>query len=314
LPVYFELQDEHSTQPLGQLLADLAVAVTKAANLEPLARNVFDDQGHFFRDTFFPRLLGELGGERRLLFLLDEFDMLVRATRPTTSKAFLSFLRRLMRDTPWAAFLFIMGKGVAELSPDLIAIFKDASVGELWLLDQKSTEQLIRQAETNGTLKFSEQAVASILNLTDCKYYITIWICKQIWDRAYIAKPTAPPLIDMQDVEEAVPDILFAGKQALNWWWNGLSPAEKIDAAALAEIATQKLTIREERVMQQGSWEQAVAAFLQIVNRRVAYQKDGRRATQLLDQVTKEAPPHSFPAPFGCAWCVADTGHHQQSD
>jgi hypothetical protein len=52
------------------------------------------------------------------------------------------------------------------------------------------------------------------------------------------------------------------------------------------------------RAMQQEKWEQAVAAFLQVVNRRVGYQKDGYRATQLLDEVALKTPPISFPAPF----------------
>ncbi|MBL8044914.1 MAG: tetratricopeptide repeat protein [Anaerolineales bacterium] len=52
------------------------------------------------------------------------------------------------------------------------------------------------------------------------------------------------------EVETAVPDALEAGNQALVWLWNGLAPAEKIYASALAEASVDGQVISEDRVIQ----------------------------------------------------------------
>ncbi|MGB0387861.1 MAG: tetratricopeptide repeat protein [Ardenticatenaceae bacterium] len=57
-------------------------------------------------------------------------------------------------------------------------------------------------------------------------------------------------LVDIANVEQAIPDVFKSGEQALIWLWNGLSPAEKIYAAALAEMAAEDVTIPEEQVIQ----------------------------------------------------------------
>jgi tetratricopeptide (TPR) repeat protein len=46
--------------------------------------------------------------------------------------------------------------------------------------------------------------------------------------------PLAPPWIQIKDVHDAVSDALEAGNQALAWLWDGLPPAERVVASALA--------------------------------------------------------------------------------
>ena len=254
LPIYFNLQDQ-ARSPLGQVLAKLAQKSTKVARLSPPPSSVFDDQGHFFHHTFLPQLEEKLGSERRVVFLLDEFDMLEKVVEeehlPTiAAKALLPFLREVMSENLWPAFVFIMGKGEQELLPDFTATFKSALVSELWVLDQTSAENLIHQATTNGTLQFTDQAVARILSLTNRHPYLIQLLCKEVWKRAYSAKPTTPPLITIYEVEASITTALKSGKQALIWWFHGLSPAEKIYAAALAEIAIEKVPVPEEHVVQ----------------------------------------------------------------
>jgi hypothetical protein len=168
----------------------------------------------------------------------------------TAAKALLPILRRLMSDNPWPAFVFIIGKGAEELSKDFSAIFKSALVKELWTLERKSALELIHQAIIDGTLQFTEQAVERILTLTNCHPYLTQLLCWHIWERAYSAKPTTAPLIDMLDIEEAYASALKSGEPALLWWWEGLSSAEKVYAAALAGMATLNVTVPSERMTQ----------------------------------------------------------------
>jgi tetratricopeptide (TPR) repeat protein len=238
LPVYFDLQDQAS-HPLGVVLADLADTAAWRANLEPLDPEAFDDQGRFFHRQFLPRLYQALGENRRIVFLLDEFDVLdwtaeAELLETAAAKTLLPFLRRMMTQDPQSAFVFVVGRRAEDLSQDFLATFKASLVRKVGTLDRKSAERLVRQAEYNNTLALSDQAVEHILNLTSSHPYFTQLLCQRIWEQAYMRNPPAPPWIQIEDVKNAVSDALEAGSQALAWLWDGLPPAERVVASALA--------------------------------------------------------------------------------
>ncbi|MDY7077929.1 MAG: tetratricopeptide repeat protein, partial [Chloroflexota bacterium] len=258
LPVYFDLQDQ-ATRPMGQVLADLADTVAERAGLEPPDPEAFDDRGLFFSRTFLPQIYAALGQNRRPVFLLDEFDVPDEADEeelPATVaiQSLFRFIRRVITKDPRPAFVFIVGRRIDDLSLDFTATFKASLVREVWVLDRGSAEALVRQAEApnqNGTLRFTDRAVTRILSLTSGHPYLTQLLCQRIWERTCVEHLTAPPgIIDVPEVEAAVPDVLEAGDQALTWLWDGLSLAEKIYAAALAGAAGEGETISEERGMQ----------------------------------------------------------------
>lgn len=240
LPVYFDLQDQ-SVRPLAQVLADLADTVAERAKLESPDPDTFDDAGHHFLRAFLPRVHRALGNDRRLVLLLDEFDVLDRiraADLPDTAAAhtLLPLVRRVIGTDTRLAFIFAVGRRAEDLSLDFTATFRTSLVREIWVLDRASAESLVRQAETNGTLRFSAGAVAHVLDLTSGHPYLTQLLCQRVWERAYRTGPTAVPRIGKRDVEAAVPDALAVGEQAMIWVWNGLTPAERVYAAALAGL------------------------------------------------------------------------------
>lgn len=253
LPVYFDLQDQ-ATRPLGQVLADLADTVAEKAGLDTPNLTAFDDRGDIFRRKFLPQLYS-LTDSRRPVFLLDEFDVMdqvAEAELPESAaaKALFPFLRRLMTEDPYPAFVFVVGRRAEDLSIDFTQTFKASLVREIWVLDRAGTEAVVRQAETNGTLRFTARAVTRIFNLTSGHPYLIQLLCQRIWEQAYVSAPSTPPRIDVAEVETAIPDTLEVGTQALIWLWNGLSPAEKIYAAALAETSSEKETIYEDLIIQ----------------------------------------------------------------
>ncbi|MGB0383779.1 MAG: TIR domain-containing protein, partial [Ardenticatenaceae bacterium] len=254
LPVYFDLQDQ-ATRPLGEVLADLADTIAEEAELSEPDLEAFDDQGRFFRRTFLPQLEQDVGSQRRLVLLLDEFDVLDQVAAEeladnVAANAFFPFLRRLMSEHPWLAFVFISGRRSEDLSLDFTATFKTSLVRELWTLDHQSAQKLIRQAERNGTLKFTDEAVARLLSLTNGHPYLTQLLCQRLWERAYDDHPATPPLVDSPEVEQIIPDAFEKGEQALIWLWDGLGHVERIYAAALAQIATENRAIADERIVQ----------------------------------------------------------------
>ncbi|MEO7841921.1 MAG: tetratricopeptide repeat protein, partial [Anaerolineales bacterium] len=167
-----------------------------------------------------------------------------------TAKALFPLLRRLMTTDARSAFVFVVGRRAEDLSIDFNATFKASLVREIWVIDDKSAEALVRQAQTNGTLKFTDDAIQRILSLTNHHPYLTQLLCQRVWELAYASGLSSPAEIDGTQVETALESSLEAGNQALDWLWSGLNPAEKIYASALAEIAGENETIPEERIIE----------------------------------------------------------------
>ncbi|MCP4541265.1 MAG: tetratricopeptide repeat protein [Chloroflexi bacterium] len=254
LPIYFDLHDQ-AARPLGQVLADLAATVAEQIGLELPDPEAFDDRGLFFSRTFLPQLHSVLGPNRRPVFLLDEFDVLDPVTEEelpaiAADRSLFRFIRRVMNKTSHPAFVFAVGRHVDDLSLDFTATFKAPMVREVWVLDWESAEAMVRQAEINQTLRFSDQAVARILSFTNGHPYLTQLLCQRVWEQAYAERPATLPWIDMPEIEAAVPDIIEASDQALAWVWDGMSLPEKIYAAGLAEIAGEREAISESQGMQ----------------------------------------------------------------
>jgi len=254
LPVYFDLQDQ-AARPLAQVLADLADTTAEQAGLNPPDPDSFDDVGRFFRRVFLPRLYRALESDRRPVFLLDEFDVLSKSAgrglpKTAAASALFPFLRRVMAEDGRPAFVFVVGRQARDLSLDFTATFRSALVQEVWVLDRNSARELVLQAQANGTLRFTDQAVRRILNLSSCHPYLTQLLCQRIWERAYRRNPPAPPSIDAAAVEAAIDDALETGDQALAWIWSGLGPAEKVYVTALGELAEEGKAVSEERVIE----------------------------------------------------------------
>ena len=254
LAVYFDLRG-WTANPLGPVLAGLAGAIARRANLQPPGAHLYDDRGRFFLQALLPRFRAvALRGSRRLVLLLDEFEVLsetAEAALPevTAVKALYPFLQDLVGEGSPLAPVFATGRRVDDLTLDLDTAFNSTMVQEVGCLDWESAAALTRQAEANGTLRFSDLAVSRILGFTNCHPYWTQLLCQRIWERAYAENPAEVPLIDTLLVEDAVPDALAGGGGALAWCWDGLSRAEKVYAAALAEMVGEGETVPVDRIV-----------------------------------------------------------------
>lgn len=253
-PIYFDLQDQ-AKRPLGEVLADLVSSLEDRINLPKYQSDDFDDKGEFFRSVFIPDLYKTLDAGCRPVFLFDEFDVFDQVDEgfldiTAASKELFPFLRQVINDDSRTAFVFVVGRQPEDLKANIHQIFKTSLSKEIWVLDQVSAEKLIRQSEINETLKFTQEAINRILQLTSSHAYLTQLLCQRLWQQAYQNKPPVIPTIDIEEVNSAVPDALNAGEQAFTWIWEGLGPAEKIYATALAKISNENEPITEDQVIQ----------------------------------------------------------------
>ncbi len=138
------------------------------------------------------------------------------------------------------AFVFISGRRPSDLHEDFSATFKASLPHNLWVLEKENAVDLIRLAEKYGSLRYTDAAVEHILKLTNGHPYLTQLFCQRLWEQAYIYGHTnSIPIVNVDDVQATIHQVVQLSDNALDWLWKGLQPAERIYAAALAQITTE---------------------------------------------------------------------------
>jgi tetratricopeptide (TPR) repeat protein len=248
--IYQDLQDK-ARQPMGELLAGLAAEIADYLNLaEPdLA---FDDQGRVFQQEFLPQVYQVLPNQtQRLVLLFDEFDVLdvvQRERLPDNAAANLLFptLRRWLREEPRLAFVFALGRNLNDLDSDFLSTFKGSQTIKVSVFSKKTTAALIT-APTS--LHYTPEAIDQIYALTNGHPYFTQLLGSLCFDRAYerlTESSSLPPTVTAEEVEALIPIFFSRGDNVFAWIWDGLPPAERIVAAALAELLTDDATTAAE--------------------------------------------------------------------
>ena len=234
-PVYLDLMN-YSGQPLDTLLQDLARAMARALkHPRPVLEG---DIQEAFREHFLPRLLDALPAETALVLLMDEFDVQADLDADKEfKKAFFTYMRNLRQVVPRRLqFVFVLGRTIDDLDIVARGLFKDLPAKRVSLLGREDTEDLIRLAERQGSLRWTHPAVETIWDLTHGHPYLVQALCWEVWEALHAdGDGDEPPRARKADVEAAVEPMLARSAHMFAWIWEGLGPAEKVAAAALAE-------------------------------------------------------------------------------
>ncbi len=240
LPVYFDLQNR-AAWPLGRVLEELARTIAERLDLPwpDLDRN----SETAFRETWLPQALEHLPRGHSLVLLFDEFDVLADPEQDQAARAFFPYLRELLdHDPARLQFVFVLGRNIRDLSHIALALFKGVPTKRVSLLPREDTEALVRLAERNGSLRWPRESVDRVWELTHGHPYLTQALCWEVWERLHEEEPEEPPVVRPDDVDAAVPATLERSANALQWLWDGLGPAEKVVAAALAQAGPGPVT------------------------------------------------------------------------
>lgn len=238
--IYQDLQDK-ARQPMRKLLAELAGEITDELDVaEPQLD--FDDQGRVFQQEFLPQVYEALPNrDQRLVLLFDEFDALDIVQRDqllenAAANQLFATLRRWLREEPRLAFVFALGRNLDDLDSEFLSTFKGGQTVQVSVFSRDDTTDLITAPDC---LRYTDEAVARICNLTNGHPYFTQLICSLCFDRVYGRTAdlfSHPPLVTVEDVNELIPDLLKRGHNVCAWIWDGLPPAERIVTSALAEL------------------------------------------------------------------------------
>lgn len=245
-PVYFDLQDKAS-KSLAEVLYELSQHISKVTGHTVAKSADFDRTSDYFRSVFLPDVARKVasGG---LVLLFDEFDVLDSPMSTQASEAFFPYLRAWMTDVQKVKFVFVIGRRPEDLSVRTMSTFKEIQSTRVSFLSAKDAEDVVRQSEKDGTLKWDRTGVQHVFDLTHGHPYFTQLLCSVIWENAYEATPHGIPTILAKDVDASVVQALKFGANAFNWLWDGLPPAERVVVAAMAEV--QEEIITQERLIE----------------------------------------------------------------
>jgi hypothetical protein len=216
-PVYFDLQGK-AVASLQELLADLARQWGLSTDGE-----------------FLPQLLEHLPPQTSLVILLDEYGLLDNRAGNQVDESMFIFLRDLINlDPDRLQFIFVSGQRPEDMPSLALSIFKGIKSRPVSLLSKSETTELIRLAVRNKSLKWSPDTIDYVYSLTGGHPFLTQQLCQEVWETAYYDDPAKTPAVTIDNIEKAVPYAMRSSANALEWVWDGLGPAERVVASALA--------------------------------------------------------------------------------
>jgi tetratricopeptide (TPR) repeat protein len=234
-PIYFDLQDK-AQQKLNEVLYDLSREIAGSLNLDAPPRADFLRDDDYFHESFLPQVYQSLG-PKRLLFMIDEFevlDMLVdELAHDAALQAFFPYLRRALMQDEQLAFVFVVGRRLDELDELLQSTFKMAKTASISFLEEAEAKKLV-VGPASGILEYDEEAVGRIISITSCHPYLTQLVCSEIFSYMEAAGRSR---VMVGDVEAVVDKAIAVGRAGLAWLWRELPTAERFVLAAVAHAA-----------------------------------------------------------------------------
>lgn len=231
--VYFDLMYKAS-RPLGEVLIDLAKKI--AVSVEKSHPGSSTSPENEFRVQWLPSYLDALPKGVSLVLLFDEFDVLDVPGEDQAANVFFPYIRELMSNfMPRLKFVFAVGRSISDLSSLVLSLFKAIPSRRVSLLSKENTFELVRLSEANQTLRWPDEVVNRVWNLTNGHPFLTQQLCSTVWFQMHKKRPGGILNVTIDDVDVAIPEALEKGMNALVWIWDGLPPAQQIVASALAE-------------------------------------------------------------------------------
>jgi hypothetical protein len=200
-----------------------------------------------FEREFLPGVFDAIGG-RSLVLVFDEFEELEgRVNEKKLDAATFKFLRHLMQHTPNLAFIFVGSHRLQELTQDYWSIFFDLALHkQIGFLDEKAARRLITEPPEQDV--FDPYAVDEIIRLTAGHPYFVQLVCHYMVD---LRNRSRSPVITVQHVRDAIPDILAQAEGHLIHLWHAASPMDRLVMASAARVLAGQDSVQASDLVEQ---------------------------------------------------------------
>ncbi|MCB0193686.1 MAG: tetratricopeptide repeat protein [Anaerolineae bacterium] len=245
LPIIFDLQQRKGF-PLARILTELTETISEKLNLDLqlLTEAALAADYNMFKREFLSKVYDHMG-DKRLLILFDEFDVVVPADFADRFPAdtFLGYLQSLLEeDRQRLAFIFVVHQRINLLAEGYRRLFRTARSEPVSRLGQVETYDLLSELGQKGLIHYTEGALETIWNLNNGHPYLTQLIGSEIFERLQGREPQEAT---SEDVEACLDKAMEHGALALDWFWTGFKREEQLILAAIAELTGRQPNINE---------------------------------------------------------------------
>lgn len=192
------------------------------------------DPGTYFSEEFLSSVFARIGG-RKLLLLLDEFEELeMRVKEGKLNREIFAYLRSLMQHAQRLSFILAGAHRLHEMSSEYWSmLFNITRYVKVGFLDKASSERLICEPVAQH-VTYDPLAIEKIYRVTSGQPYFIQLICHELFNKY---KRDRKNYLTIQDVNQAMQQIIEAGSGHLDYIWNMATPYERIVLAAVADAA-----------------------------------------------------------------------------
>lgn len=243
--IYFDLHDK-SNLPLSRILQNLAVAINQ--KLDQRGLSSFADEPFsvtsleaslyesnypkLFLNEFLPKVINVLAqNNQKIVLLLDEFDVLNNQSSGSLTEQFFVYLQSLINQYSELILIPVVGRRIEDLD-NLKSLFKQAPNHEIGLLDTKIEAKDLILKPVGNSLKYEDDAVTAILELTSGHAYLTQAVCYSLFLQA---EEEEKSVITAADVKSIVDDAIELAEGGLAWFRDGLPISEQVVFSAVAQ-------------------------------------------------------------------------------
>ncbi len=237
IPVYIDMQNESLGINIGKFLRDIAYYTHRALKNEGLPINRpnlkdFDEDPTFVFNLFLDDAESLLG-ERKLVILIDEFDILEqKVNEKALPREIFEYLRSLMQHRRGINFLFAGARSIEQLTAGYWSVFFNiARHHRISMLGEEASAQLITRP-VEGFLEYDSFAIKKIQQLTANQPFLIQLVCRALVDHCNLLQKN---YVTINDVNTVLDDVMETGEIHFKWIWEQATQEERILLSILAQ-------------------------------------------------------------------------------
>ncbi|NET43515.1 ATP-binding protein [Okeania sp. SIO2B3] len=234
--VDFSLQG-YEYKPIDKILNDLADRIAEVIGILPnQVRELVNNSETFFIEEFLPKIINKYLPGKKLVLLLDEFDILGKDEKMPAGKNLFNTLEKAVEQEENLFAILVFGRPVKDMTY-LKEFLKKQTPIEVGLLNRKDTEQLIVKP-VQGILKYELGAIEAIWQLSAGHPSLTQLLCFNLF--AYCRSEEIKPVVS-RHIELILEQTMQEGIYVFEGFLKPLNKPEKLFFRAVAE--TQEIGI-----------------------------------------------------------------------
>ncbi|MCP4344834.1 MAG: GTP-binding protein, partial [Desulfobacterales bacterium] len=246
-PIYFNLQNKAKIE-LSQLLFELADRITQDIDLKISLEKVQfynEDSKHTFNTEFLPRVFENNAGNKPLILLFDEFDVIgdigdIEYDPIISNYAyhqFIPFVESIIEEIPVTKypikFIFAIGRNYKDLDQSRYGqITKFGRKIELYYFDHEEYENMLKKL-SDHIIPFEKDAVEEIYALTHGHPYFTQCLASSAFD---VCEELDKKSVTKDVIDQILIPSVKSYSGPINWIWESFTPEFKIILYLMAII------------------------------------------------------------------------------